>query len=206
MIDYIRGILTIKEVGRVTVEVNGIGYEISIPLSTYELLPAPGTETVLQIHYHVREDGHKLFGFHSREEREIFRQLIGISKIGPKVALNVLSGVSLQDLMQSVNKGDPTRLQRIPGVGGKTAQRLVMELRGKLGLTSTASAFKTTSSASDSGGVSSAPLPVRDEVYEAMLSLGYNEKQVSRALERVEPGMKDDEPVEAWIRKVLQVI
>jgi Holliday junction DNA helicase RuvA len=122
------------------------------------------------------------------------------------VALNVLSGVSLQDLVQSVNRGDPMRLQKIPGVGEKTAQRLVMELRGRLGVSSSASALKSSSSASGSGGVSSAQLPIRDEVYEAMLSLGYNEKQVSRALERVEPGMKEDEPVEAWIRKVLQVI
>lgn len=206
MIDYIRGLLTIKEVGRAIVEVNGIGYDISIPLSTYERLPAPGTETLLQIHYHVREDGHRLFGFHSREEREIFRQLLGISKIGPKVALNVLSGVSLQDLVQSVNRGDPMRLQKIPGVGGKTAQRLVMELRGRLGISSSAFALKKSSSDSVGGGVSSAQPSIRDEVYEAMLSLGYNEKQVGRALERVEPDMKNDEPVEAWIRKVLQVI
>ncbi len=205
MIDYIRGVLAVKEVGHVTIEAHGVGYAASIPLSTYERLPATGVETILQIHYHVREDGHKLFGFYSREEREIFRQLIGISKIGPKVALNVLSGISLQDLFQCVNRGDPARLQKIPGVGAKTAQRLVMELKGKLG-TGLMTGAKVTTPAFQSTGAPDGRLPVRDEVYAAMISLGYNEKQVDRALERVEPGMKEDEPVEAWIRKALQVI
>ena len=92
MIDYIRGVLTVKEIGRVTVEANGVGYAATIPLSTYERLPAPGTETMLLIHYHVREDDVRLFGFFSREERELFRQLIGISKIGPKVAVSPAPG------------------------------------------------------------------------------------------------------------------
>ncbi|MBN1761376.1 MAG: Holliday junction branch migration protein RuvA, partial [Chitinispirillaceae bacterium] len=134
MIEYIRGILAEKEPGHVTVEAHGVGYGASIPLSTYERLPATGTEVRLLTHYHVREDGHKLFGFFSAEERMIFRQLISVSKIGPKVALNVLSGVSVQDLVASVNRSDPTRLQKISGVGAKTAQRLVMELKGKLGI------------------------------------------------------------------------
>ena len=205
MIDYLRGILTVKETGHVTLEAHGVGYAVSIPLSTYERLPSPGTETMLQIHYHVREDDVRLFGFHTREEREIFRQLIGVSKIGPKVAIGVLSGISVSDLIQSVNKGDPSRLQRIPGVGAKTAQRLVMELRGKLGPTST-----TTSSFPSPllqrSGISAEQLPLRDEVFAAMIALGYNEKQVVRAIERIEPEMNAEAPVEEWIRKVLQVI
>ncbi|MBN1576192.1 MAG: Holliday junction branch migration protein RuvA [Chitinispirillaceae bacterium] len=205
MIDYIRGILTVKEIGHATVEAHGVGYAISIPLSTYERLPAPGTETVLQIHYHVREDDTRLFGFISSEEREIFRELIGVSKIGPKVALNVLSGVSLQDLVQSVNRGDPARLQKIPGVGAKTAQRLVMELRGKLG-TAPMTGSRFTVPAPKSSDAQAEKLPVRDEVFTAMISLGYNEKQVLRALERIESEMNGEEPVEAWIRKALQVI
>ena len=203
MIDYIRGVLTVKETGRVTVETHGVGYDINIPLSTYEKLPAPGAETFLQIHYHVREDAHKLFVFHSVYEREMFRQLIGISKIGPKVAMSVLSGVSINDLIQSINQGDPARLQKIPGVGAKTAQRLVLELKGKLGPSISGGAPAAVLSR---GGSSGAGTAVRDKVYAAMISLGYNEKQVVKALERAGADMTDDAPVEAWIRKVLQVI
>lgn len=204
MIDYIRGALTVKETGRVTVETHGVGYDINIPLSTYEKLPAPGAETLLQIHYHVREDAHKLFGFHSVEEREMFRQLINISKIGPKVAMSVLSGVSINDLIQSINLGDPARLQKIPGVGAKTAQRLVMELKGKLGPSQATGSLS--SGAALKNGTSNTGDHVRDEVYAAMISLGYNEKQVVKALERAGGEMSEDAPVESWIRKVLQVI
>jgi Holliday junction DNA helicase RuvA len=204
MIDYIRGILAVKEIGHVTIEACGVGYGASIPLSTYEQLPAPGAETLLQIHYHVREDAHKLFGFYSPEERMVFRQLIGVSKIGPKVALNVLSGISVPDLVSCVNRSDPSRLQKIPGVGTKTAQRLVMELKGKLGMASTGIGAASGGSPQTDGP--SAQLDMRDEVFAAMVALGYNEKQVSRAIERVASEMKDEESVELWIRKILQVI
>jgi Holliday junction DNA helicase RuvA len=208
MFDYIRGILTVKEVGHATVEVNGIGYAISIPLSTYERLPDQGAETTVQIHYHVREDDIRLFGFHTREERETFRQLIGISNVGPKVALNVLSGISPQDLVECVNRGDPLRLQKIPGVGAKTAQRLVMELRGKLGSAASLPGMPPGASPMRRGGgaVRGGQPPLRDEVYAAMISLGYNERQVLHALDRIESEMKAEEPIEVWIRKALQVI
>jgi Holliday junction DNA helicase RuvA len=207
MIDYICGVLAVKEIGHVTIEANGVGYAVSIPLSTYDQLPLPGAETRLHIHYHVREDAHKLFGFFTSEERMLFRQLIGISKIGPKVALGVLSGVSVHDLIQSVNSGDPSRLRKIPGVGTKTAERLVMELKGKLGTSIATGTFVVSASRQSSVGAVTAALPVRDEAYAAMLSLGYNEKQVVKALERVgESGVGSDEPVETWIRKALQVI
>jgi holliday junction DNA helicase RuvA len=204
MIDYIRGILTVKELGTITIEANGVGYAASVSLSTYEQLPGIDAKTVVYIHYHVREDAHKLFGFFSREEREIFRQLISVSKIGPKVALNVLSGVSIHDLIQSVNHGDPSRLQKIPGVGSKTAQRLVMELRGKLGTMGAVTIKGKPITLPVSG--SSAEMSGREEVFAAMIALGYNEKQVNRALDRIEPETAKDEPVEIWIRKALQVI
>ena len=205
MIDYIRGMLTVKELGGVTIEAHGVGYAASISLSTYEQLPVINTETILYTHYHVREDAHKLFGFSTRTERELFRQLIGVSKIGPKVALNVLSGVDSDALVQSVNHGDPSRLQKIPGVGLKTAQRLVMELKGKIGTsvnTGDRGGRQRISSAGGMGGRTTA----RDEVFAAMLALGYNEKQVNRSLDRIQSEMTNDEPVEMWIRKALQVI
>jgi len=204
MIEYIRGILAEKTIGFVAVEAHGVGYAVSIPLSTYEALPAPGVEVKLLIHYLVREDAHKLYGFFTDDERLLFRQLLGISKIGPKVALNVLSGMPVADVVASVNNGDSSRMRKIPGVGAKTAERLVMELKGKLGMVSGAAA--SLPSQGDGAPVPSAHKP-QDEVIAAMLSLGYNEKQVTKALERVaETGTGSDEPVEVWIRKALQVI
>lgn len=184
-----------------------MGYGVNIPLSTYEHLPAPGEEVMVHIHYYVREDAHKLFGFSSKTEREMFRHLIGITKIGPKVALNLLSGIALKDLVMSVTSGDPSRLEKIPGVGAKTAQRLVLELKGKVGSmgiiagtgTESSSTLRTNRGARSITGA-------RDEAFAAMIALGYNEKQVVKAIARVEQESCSDDSVEVWIRKALQVI
>lgn len=202
MIDYIRGTLSEKEVTHVSIEAHGVGYGASVPLSTYERLPQVGTEVKLFIHYQVREDAHKLYGFSTKTEKEVFRQLIGVTGIGPKVALSVLSGISVEDLVLCINAADPSRLQKIPGVGPKTAQRLVLELKGKLG-PSVPSTPQNPERVLFTGSVS---LPVRDEAFEAMISLGYNDKQVSKALARVEQTISGNVPVEEWIRKALQVI
>lgn len=204
MIDYIKGTLGVKEIGFVALETHGVGYAIHIPLSTYEALPAPGSETRLHIHFIVREDAHKLYGFYTAEERMLFRQLISISKIGPKVALSVLSGVSVNDLVLSVNNGDPSRLKKIPGVGAKTAERLVLELKGKLGIAHSAA---DTVFLPKHSGTKPQMASIKDEVFAAMVALGYNDKQVVKALDRVaESGVGAEEPVEVWIRKALQVI
>lgn len=200
MIEYIKGLLSEKEVTRVAVEAHGVGYNINIPLSTYEKLPDTGTQLLLHIHYLVREDAHKLYGFLTKTEREMFRQLISITKIGPKVALSVLSGIAISDLVHCINSGDYTRLEKIPGVGQKTAQRLVMELKGKVGPLSLSSAPV---------GTRLAPVAIsniRDEAFAAMISLGYNEKQVQKAFSRVDQTITDAAPVEEWIRKALQII
>ncbi|HLV32429.1 MAG TPA: Holliday junction branch migration protein RuvA [Chitinispirillaceae bacterium] len=205
MIDYIRGVLTYKEVTRVSVETNGVGFDINIPLSTYEKLGETGTETVLYIHNHIREDAHKLYGFISRQEREMFRHLISISKIGPKAGLSVLSGITIDELIRSINTSDPSRLEKIPGVGVKTAQRLVLELKGKLGKNSfTPKPAKTINSGDTVTDFRSSS--VRDEAFAAMVSLGYNEKQVIRALSRVDQVIEKNAQVEDWIKNALQVI
>lgn len=201
MIEYIKGILSEKEVTRVALEAHGVGYAISIPLSTYEKLPETGSDLRLHIHYLVREDAHKLYGFMTKSEREMFRQLISITKIGPKVALSVLSGITISDLVHCINNGDSSRLEKIPGVGQKTAQRLVMELKGKFGPL-TASAAPVHSSQTISAATSS----IRDEAFAAMISLGYNDKQVQKAFSRVEQTVTESAPVEEWIRKALQII
>lgn len=205
MIDYIRGTLSEKEPGYVTLEANGVGYEIVIPLSTLERLPAKGSEVKLHTHHHVREDTQKLYGFLTRQERELFRQLITVSSIGPKTAVGILSKMSVDELIRFVTLGDPSRLTKVPGIGAKTAQRLIMELRGKLKVIGSDGASQKAEAASVQAPATHG---ARDEAFEALISLGYNEKQVSRAIERVGQVMNDakDNGVEDWIRKALQVI
>ncbi len=197
MIDYIRGTLTDKELTYVAIETTGVGYAVSIPLSTYERLPEPGKEAKVYIHYYQREDDVKLYGFASKTDREIFRQLITVNSVGPKVAMSIMSGVSIENLVMYINAGDTTMLRKIPGIGAKTAERIVVELKGKLGMYSStsASAIKPV-----------APKGRKEEAYAAMLSLGYNDKQVTKAMDRVAQEIDKDASIEEWIKKALQVI
>lgn len=202
MFEYIKGVLEEIEPDSAILDVGGVGYYIQIPLSTHDLLPDIGKTVKLMTHYYVREDTQKLYGFITREEREVFRRLLSISKIGPKVALNVLSGLSVKDIIFSVQTGDPTRLKAISGIGPKTAQRLVMELKGKLNIPSVNNSIPLRKSTEKvNSGFSS-----KRDAHAAMISLGYNENQVINALLRVEQTIEIDAPVEMWIRKALQVI
>ena len=202
MFEYIKGVLEEIEPDSAILDVGGVGYYIQIPLSTHDLLPDIGKTVKLMTHYYVREDTQKLYGFITREEREVFRRLLSISKIGPKVALNVLSGLSVKDIIFSVQTGDPTRLKAISGIGPKTAQRLVMELKGKLNIPSVNISIPLRKSTEKvNSGFSS-----KSDAHAAMISLGYNENQVINALLRVEQTIEIDAPVEMWIRKALQVI
>jgi Holliday junction DNA helicase RuvA len=202
MIDYIKGILAEKNVNEITVEANGIGYAISVPLSTFEKLPEVNKPVKIHTHFHVREDAQRLFGFLTKSERETFDQLISINGIGPKVALSVLSGVSTAELGRAVALGDPGRLRSIPGIGPKIAQRLVMELKGKISSVS----VEEPAEAAQAAGAPARKSKIKDEAFAAMLSLGYNDKQVQAALSRVAEMIDPAAPVEDWIRKALQVI
>lgn len=133
MISYLKGILVDKQPTVATIEVGGFGLKINIPLSTYEKLPDKGSSLLLHTHFHVREDEMSLYGFINMDELEMFRYLIGVSGIGPKVALGILSGTGIVQLKNSVREGDVERLTTIKGIGKKTAQRLIVELRDKLG-------------------------------------------------------------------------
>lgn len=200
MIEYVRGRLAEKNVSTAVVEAGGLGYLIEIPLSTFEALPDLGKEVCLLTHHYVREDAQKLFGFASSSERDMFRLLIGISKIGPKVALSILSKVTPDELAAAVVSGDAGRLKSIPGVGPKTAQRLVLELKGNLGtIADSGVTLRSTGSVSGKTGT-------RDQAFDAMVTLGYSDKMVQVALERVAEVVPADLPVEEWIRKALQVI
>jgi holliday junction DNA helicase RuvA len=135
MLAYLRGVLLEKHPNQVIVEVQGVGYEVAIPVSAYSSLPEPGAEVRLHIHTHVREDALALFGFLSKADKALFEKLIGVSGIGPKLAITALSGLSATDLAEAIRSGSLEQLVRIPGVGKKTAERMILELRDKLDLT-----------------------------------------------------------------------
>ncbi|MDR2591237.1 MAG: Holliday junction branch migration protein RuvA [Chitinispirillales bacterium] len=201
MIDYIRGKLTDKELTHVAIETAGVGYSVSIPLSTYEKLPEPGKDALIYIHYYVREDDVKLYGFASKDDREIFRHLITVNSVGPKVAMGIMSGISIENLVMYVNAGDTAGLKKVPGVGLKTAERIIIELKGKLGAYSS-------SAAATSAARSKVPIAKgrKEEAYAAMLSLGYNDKQVAKAIDRVSLEIGEGAQIEEWIRTALKII
>jgi len=199
MIDYIRGKLTDKELTHVSIETAGVGYSVSIPLSTYEKLPEPGKDALIYIHYYVREDDVKLYGFASKADREIFRHLITVNSVGPKVAMGIMSGISIENLVMYVNAGDTAGLKKVPGVGLKTAERIIIELKGKLGAYASSATPPTRSKGSTVHGR-------KEEAYAAMLSLGYNDKQVAKAIDRVSLEIGQDAQIEEWIRMALKII
>ncbi|HET9578834.1 MAG TPA: Holliday junction branch migration protein RuvA [Usitatibacter sp.] len=168
MIGRIEGILAEKNPPQVVVMSHGVGYEIDVPMSTFYNLPRTGEPVTLLTHLVVREDAHLLYGFSTAAERTAFRQLLRISGVGPKVALSVLSGLSVDDLAVAVASQDAGRLTRIPGIGKKTAERLVLELRDKLPVAVTTAVTQ----ASIAGG----------EVISALLALGYNEREAAAAV------------------------
>jgi holliday junction DNA helicase RuvA len=206
MYDYIKGTLVEKSPSQATIEAAGVGYAIIIPTSTFESLPDAGTETKLFTHLSIREDAHKLYGFFTKNEREVFRQLIDVNMIGPKVAINILSNISVANLIAAINSGDSSRLKSLPGIGPKTAQRLALELKGKLdGVVVPARAGGAVSTGGRPGAIGSSR-EVKKEVYDAMVALGYTDKLVIRALERVETVIEPGATLEEWIRSALKVI
>src|SRR5690349_7510326 len=171
MIGRIAGILVEKNFPQVIVMCNGVGYEIDVPMITFYPLPRTGEEVTLLTHMVVREDAHLLFGFITAGERAAFRQLLKISGVGPKVALSVLSGLSVEDLADAVAAEDAGRLTKIPGIGKKTAERLALELRDKLPKTVASVRADTNAAGSD--------------VLNALLALGYNEREAATVVKQV---------------------
>lgn len=192
MIGRITGILLDKQPPLVLVDVQGTGYEIDVPMSTFYTLPATGTQITLHTHLVIREDAHLLFGFGTETERQAFRQLVRISGIGARTALSVLSGLSVAELHHAVATQDSGRLVRIPGIGKKTAERLMLELRDKL---------PDSMVAAESGTVSAAVRNDND-VLNALLSLGYNDREASWAVKQLPAGVA----VSDGIRQALRLL
>ena len=177
MIGRLTGTLAAKHPPGVLVDVNGVAYEVDVPMSTFYNLPAVGERVMLLTHLAVREDAHQLYGFGSAAERQTFRELIRISGIGARTALAVLSGLSVDELAQAVTLQEGTRLTRIPGIGKKTAERLLLELKGRL-----APALQGAEAPS---GTSSDPSA---DIVRALIALGYSDKEASAAARLVPAG------------------
>ena len=175
MIGRISGILLEKNPPQLLVDCNGVGYEVDVPMSTYYNLPHTGEKVTLFTHQAIREDAHLLFGFGNANERAVFRQLIKISGVGARTALSILSGMTIADLAQAVTLQEAGRLVKVPGIGKKTAERLLLELKGKLG--------------ADIGAAGGAAQPdAQSDILNALLALGYSDKEAVAALKNMPAG------------------
>jgi holliday junction DNA helicase RuvA len=168
MIGRLAGTLAEKSPPNLLVDCNGVGYEVAVPMSSFYNLPALGERVVLLTHFVVREDAQQLFGFLTAEERSTFRELIKISGVGPRTALGILSGLSAAELAQAVAQQQAGRLIKVPGIGKKTAERLLLELKGKL--------------APDMGTGASVANDAQADIVQALVALGYNEREAAAAL------------------------
>jgi holliday junction DNA helicase RuvA len=176
MIAHLRGTLLEKHPNQAVVEAGGVGYDVAIPVSTYSALPEPGQEVRLRIHTHVREDAIQLFGFSTGEEKMLFEKLISVSGIGPKLGMTVISGLAAADLISAIRAGATDRLVRIPGVGKKTAERIILELREKLPEV----AAGASSSAAPGGKASFSSL--EQDVLSALVNLGCSSAAAEAAI------------------------
>jgi holliday junction DNA helicase RuvA len=191
MIGSLRGRIFAKAPPQLTVEVGGVGYELEAPMSTFFHLPALGAEVHLLTHLVVREDAHALYGFGTEAERRLFRSLIRVSGVGPKIALALLSGISVADFHQCVQNEDISALTRVPGVGRKTAERLIVEMRDRLATPEAPPGVPA------AGAVPSAEA----EAYDALVALGYRPAEATRLLKTAGPGTHSTEEL---IRRALQ--
>lgn len=181
MIGRIAGKLVSKHPPQIVVDVHGVGYELDVPMSTLYQLPATGTDVALLTHLLVREDAHHLYGFATESERSVFRQLLKISGVGARTALAVLSGMSVADLRDTVSRQDGGRLTKVPGIGKKTAERLLLELKDKLDIAVIAVKAETDGGAGD--------------IVNALLALGYSDKEAQFAVKNLESGLSITEGI-----------
>ncbi len=191
MIGHLSGTLLDKQPPDIVVDVHGVGYELQAPMSTFYGLPPLGQPVRLHTHLVVREDAHQLFGFGTAEERRMFRELIRISGVGPRTALSVLSGLSVSDLALAVAEQETSRLTRVPGIGRKTAERLLLELKGRL-LAPELASTPGAAPPSDNG----------NDILRALLALGYSDREARAATAKLAP----DTGVEDGIREALKAL
>lgn len=186
MIGRLSGLLADKNPPLILLDCHGVGYEVWVPMSTFYNLPAAGDKLVLLTHLVVREDAHQLYGFATAAERDAFRALIRVTGIGPRMALAVLSGMSVSDLTQAITRQEAARLTKVPGIGKKMAERLLLELKGKLG--------------ADTGAAPVAVSDAQADILQALLALGYSDKEASAALKALPAGVEVSEGIRLALR------
>jgi holliday junction DNA helicase RuvA len=197
MIALLRGTLLEKHPNQAIVDTSGVGYDVTIPISTYSRLPDTGAEVRLRIHTHVREDALALYGFLTQDEKALFERLIGVSGIGPSLAVKILSGLAASDLIHAIRRGEVERLVRIPGIGKKTAERMVLELRDKL----PAPAGDEPTAPAAAGALSE----IEQDVLSALLNLGCARPQAEAAVRKAKsPGAPLD--FEPLFRRALELV
>jgi Holliday junction DNA helicase RuvA len=188
MIGRLTGVIAEKSPPQVVIDVAGVGYEVDVPMSTFFNLGSLGDKAVLLTHLTVREDAHQLFGFLTHEERATFRQLIKISGVGPKMALGLLSGLSVPELAQAVSRQETGRLTKVPGIGKKTAERLLLELKGKLG--------------ADLALPATVANDAQADILQALVALGYSEKDAAAALKVLPPDVGVSDGIKLALKKL----
>jgi holliday junction DNA helicase RuvA len=190
MIGRLSGVLLEKNPPQITVEVGGVGYEVEVPMSTFYGLPGVGERVALLTHLVVREDAHLLYGFASESERRAFRQLLKISGVGARTALAVLSGMSVAELVDAVALQESARLVKVPGIGKKTAERLLLELKGKLAGEAVA------------GMAVNRQAPAAGDVVTALLALGYSDKEAAHAVKQLPAGLSLSEGIRQALKSL----
>jgi len=197
MITSIRGKLIQKNPTSVVIELNGVGFDISIPTSTYKALADKGETVSLLTHLYVKEDALRLFGFVTEDERELFRHLLSVSGVGPRLALTILSGVAFAELYKLISDGNESALTKIPGIGKKTAQRLIVDLKDKV-------AVKAKEIAVSPTFISKVPSEVVNETILALISLGYKQPAAEKAVAKAAPSAEESVSVEELITAALR--
>ncbi len=189
MIGFLRGKLAAKHPPVLLLDVGGVGYEVEAPMSTFYGLPGVGADVMLHTHLVVREDAHILFGFGTERERSLFREVIKISGVGPRIALGILSGITVDEFHRCVEAQDAAALTRIPGIGRKTAERLIIEMRDRLKVLATGQPFEVRGGA---GATATGPNP-QAEAFSALVALGYKPAEVTRLLQKIDPSVTTTE-------------
>ncbi len=202
MIARLEGVLLELAPTRIVVDVSGVGYEVFVPLSTFAELPDPGKSVALQIHTHAREGAIQLFGFHSTAERVAFELLLRASRVGPKLAQTILSGISPRELLDAIRSGNLAVLRAAPGVGTKVAERILVELRDRVHELAAAVTPEAGEAAPANGSL--AGLRLRDQTLSALVNLGYPKAQAERAVEAVGGDVDPDASLETWVRLSLR--
>ena len=197
MIAHLKGILTHKSPVEIVVDINGVGYQVFVSLTTFYALPELGSEVSLGIHTHMREEALKLFGFYAVDEKRIFEKLITVNKVGPKLALTILSGMPPAEFLSAIDSSDVAKLSTIPGIGRKTAERMILELRDKLAGLSLE--FTPTEDSVPHNGLF-------DDALSALINLGYKKNDAEQTLKKVYAKEEKDSSLESLIKECLNLL